>query len=65
VKKLEEYSPQEIQTLLDKEAWARPLPPVTRARFRPWQQVVFWTLRLYIVAMLIVVFWAFWHGAGA
>jgi hypothetical protein len=65
VKKLEDYSPQDIQALLESEAWTRPLAPVARARFKPWQQAVFWALRLYIVAMLIVVFWAFWHGKGA
>lgn len=65
MKRLEDYSPHDIDALLAQEAWDHPLPPVTRARFRPWQQVVFWGLRLYIVVMLIVVFWAFWHGAGA
>ncbi len=65
MKKLEDYPAQDIRSLLETEAWTQPLAPITRSKFKPWQQAVFWGLRLYIVAMLIVVFWAFWHGAEA
>jgi hypothetical protein len=58
MKKLEDYSPQDIKALLKSEEWTKPLAPVTRTRFKPWQQAVFWGLRLYIVALLIIIFWA-------
>lgn len=37
------------------EGWNVPPPEVARVALRPWQQVVFWGLRVYIVVMLAVL----------
>ena len=52
----------ELAQLLHEEGWDKPLAPVAPKTLKPWQQVVFWGLRLYIVVMLIIVIWAFGHG---
>ena len=42
------------------EAVIRRIPiTVTRIALRPWQQVVFWRLRIYIVVRLIVMAFGF------
>jgi len=42
----------ELDDLARAEGWYAPPPEVTRVQLRPWQQAVFWGLRLYIVVML-------------
>ena len=37
------------------EGWLTPPPEVTGVPLRPWQQAVFWGLRIYIVVMLVVM----------
>ncbi len=37
------------------EGWHELPREVTRIRLRPWQQAVFWGLRIYIVVMLVVM----------
>jgi hypothetical protein len=37
------------------EGWLVPPAEVTSVALRPWQQVVFWGLRVYIVVMLVVM----------
>ncbi len=51
----------ELAQLLREEGWDKPLAPVALKTLKPWQQAVFWGLRLYIVVMLIIVIWAFGH----
>lgn len=46
------------------EGWHVPPPEVSRIVLRPWQQAVFWGLRLYIVAMLAVIIVGFAHFAS-
>jgi hypothetical protein len=46
------------------EGWLAPPAEVTRISLRPWQQAVFWGLRVYIVVMLIVMSVGFAHIAG-
>lgn len=58
----EEVDPVELARLLHEEGWDRPLPEVTQKPLKVWQQLVFWALRLYIIAMLMIVIWAFAHG---
>lgn len=54
----------ELAKLLRDEGWDQPLAAVTPRPLKPWQQAVFWGLRIYIVVMLMVVIWAFAHGAS-
>jgi hypothetical protein len=37
------------------EGWLVPPAEVTRVALRPWQQAVFWGLRVYIAVMLVVM----------
>jgi len=62
MKDLDQYSSEELQTLLAEEGWNTPLPPVHRVQLAPWQQWVFWGLRLYVVVMCVIVLWAFTSG---
>lgn len=45
----------DLQAIAHREGWHVPPPEVTRTVLRPWQQVVFWGLRVYIVVMLAVM----------
>lgn len=62
-------STNDVQTtalakLLHDEGWDQPLAEVTPQPLKLWQQAVFWALRIYIVVMLMIVIWAFGHGAN-
>lgn len=54
----------DITAIAYTEGWLTPLTPIQRVRLRPWQQAVFWGLRLYIGVMLIIMGWGFFHAAG-
>jgi hypothetical protein len=54
-----------IAAIARDEGWLTPLMPIERITLRPWQQAVFWSLRLYIVVMLVIMGWGFFHVAGA
>ena len=54
----------DIAAIACAEGWLTPLMPIERVALRPWQQTVFWGLRLYIGVMLIVMGWGFLHVAG-
>lgn len=57
-------SSADIAAIARAEGWLTPLIPIERVTLRPWQQAVFWGLRLYIGVMLIVMGWGFLHVAG-
>ncbi|MHB1512573.1 MAG: hypothetical protein ACYCTF_06725 [Acidiferrobacter sp.] len=63
MKRDEEVDLAELARLLREEGWDKALPEVGPRTLKAWQQWVFWGLRLYIVVMLMVVIWAFAHGA--
>jgi hypothetical protein len=44
----------ELNALAHDEGWLVPPAEVTRIALRPWQQAVFWGLRVYVVVMLVV-----------
>ena len=52
---IDRFEDADLQALARREGWHVPPPEVTRVRLRPWQQAVFWGLRLYIVVMLGVM----------
>lgn len=54
----------DIVAIAQAEGWLKPLLPIERVRLRPWQQAVFWGLRLYIGLMLMIMAWGFFHVAG-
>jgi hypothetical protein len=54
----------DLRAIADSEGWRVPPPEVTRVVLRPWQQAVFWGLRVYIVAMLAVMVVGFAQVAG-
>jgi len=54
----------DIDAIAVREGWDVPPPEVTRIVLRPWQQAVFWGLRIYIVAMLAVMAVGFAQVAG-
>lgn len=54
----------ELHAIARSEGWSTPPAAVTRIALRPWQQAVFWGLRIYIVVMLIVMAFGFAHVAG-
>jgi hypothetical protein len=54
----------ELDAIARSEGWHVPPPEVTRTRLRPWQQAVFWGLRVYIVVMLAVMVVGFAHVAA-
>ncbi|MDA8095202.1 MAG: hypothetical protein M0T84_15100 [Betaproteobacteria bacterium] len=64
MKALHEFDRETINRLLEEEGWDQPLPEVRRVRLSAGQQVLFWGLRLYVLVMVIVVVWAFVHGAA-
>jgi hypothetical protein len=45
----------ELNAIAEAEGWRVPPPEVARVALRPWQQAVFWGLRVYIVVMLGVI----------
>ena len=58
------YDKDRLAALAHEENWLAPLADVQRVTLRPWQQVVFWGLRVYIVIMLVVMGWGFCHSLG-
>jgi hypothetical protein len=54
----------ELDTIVHSEGWLTPPAEVRRVALRPWQQVVFWGLRVYIVVMLVIMAIGFAHVAG-
>jgi hypothetical protein len=54
----------ELSALAHDEGWLVPPAEVTRVALRPWQQAVFWGLRVYIVVMLVVMAVGFAKVAG-
>ncbi len=65
MKDLNEYTPEQVQALLDEEHWHDELQPVHRIQLKPWQQWVFWGLRIYVAVMCVIVLWAFTAGVHA
>jgi len=65
MKDLDDYTPEQLQSLLAEERWHDELPPVYRVQFKTWQQWVFWGLRIYVVIMCVIVLWAFTAGVHA
>ncbi len=65
MKDLDEYNADALARLLAEEGWDTPLPPVHRQQLEPWQQWVFWGLRIYVVIMCVIVLWAFTLGVHA
>ena len=57
-------SSADIAAVAHTEGWLMPLMSIERVALRPWQQAVFWGLRLYIGVMLIIMGWGFFHVAG-
>jgi len=57
-------SSADIAAIAHSEGWLTPLVPIERVTLRPWQQAVFWGLRLYIGVMLIIMGWGFFHATG-
>jgi hypothetical protein len=44
-----------LNAIAHDEGWLMPPTEVTRVALRPWQQAVFWGLRVYIAVMLVVM----------
>jgi hypothetical protein len=65
MKDLDQYNADTLSGLLNDEGWDVPLPPVHRQQLKPWQQWVFWGLRIYVVIMCVIVLWAFTLGVKA
>ena len=55
---------EELKAVAHDEGWFVPPKEVTRVALRPWQQAVFWGLRVYIVLMLVVMAIGFAHVAA-
>jgi len=49
-----------LSTLEHDQLVAAKQAPVPRRRLRGWQLALVWSLRLYLVFMLVVVFWQAW-----
>ncbi|HEV2263872.1 MAG TPA: hypothetical protein VGR79_05005 [Stellaceae bacterium] len=49
------HEQSDLDTIAVREGWHVPPPEVTRIVLHPWQQAVFWGLRIYIVAMLAIM----------
>jgi hypothetical protein len=64
MKNLSDFQAHEIRRVIEEEGWDVPRVEVTRTRPTPGQQIVFWGLRIYVMAMTVVVVWAFLHGAA-
>jgi hypothetical protein len=45
----------DLDAIADSEGWRVPPREVTCVALRPWQQAVFWGLRIYIVVMLAIM----------
>jgi hypothetical protein len=58
------FADADLRALAHREGWHVPPPEVTRIPLRPWQQAVFWGLRIYIVVMLAVMVVGFAHVAA-
>lgn len=58
----EKDSEYALAALAEQENWLAPPMEITRVVLRPWQQAVFWGLRLYIMVMLTVMAWGFYHS---
>jgi hypothetical protein len=54
----------DLNAIAHSEGWSTPPAEVTRIALRPWQQAVFWGLRIYILVMLIVMAFGFIHVAA-
>lgn len=54
----------ELHAVARDEGWLVPPAEVTRVALRPWQQAVFWGLRVYVAAMLVVMAIGFAHVAA-
>jgi hypothetical protein len=65
MKDLDDYTPEQLQSLLAEEHWHDELPPVHRVQLKAWQQWVFWGLRIYVVILCVIVLWAFTTGVHA
>jgi hypothetical protein len=57
-------SSTDIAAIAHAEGWLTPSAEITRVSLRPWQQAVFWGLRVYIGIMLVIMTWGFLHVAG-
>lgn len=57
------YDKSDLHAIAQSEGWHIPPAEVSRTVLRPWQQAVFWGLRIYIVAMLAVMAVGFAHVA--
>ncbi len=51
-----------IAALAEAENWLTPPMQIERVMLRRWQQAVFWGLRIYIVIMLAIMGWGFYHN---
>ena len=60
-----DHSSAEIAAIAHAENWLTPPMKITRVRLRPWQQIVFWGLRIYIGIMLVIMGWGFFHVTGS
>ena len=60
----EPHDDAELTSIAHDEGWLVPPAEVTRVALRPWQQAVFWGLRVYIAAMLVVMAIGFAHVAA-
>ena len=60
----EPHDDAELTAIAHDEGWLVPPAEVTRVALRPWQQAVFWGLRVYIAAMLVVMAIGFAHVAA-
>lgn len=49
----------ELYEIAQSEDWLTPSAEVTRVALKPWQQTVFWGLRVYILVMLVVMAFGF------
>jgi hypothetical protein len=52
-------SDSELYEIAQSEDWLTPSAEVTRVALKPWQQTVFWGLRVYILVMLVVIVFGF------
>ena len=54
-----------LHEIAQSENWLTPLAEVTTITLKPWQQTVFWGLRVYILVMLVVMVIGFIHNTGS
>lgn len=55
----------ELNAIAHSEGWLTPPAEVTRITLKPWQQAVFWGLRVYIIVMLIIMGFGFLKVTGS